>query len=260
MTGVIRTEKHGAVGSLIIDHAARRNALTAQMWRALPAAVASLDDDPQVRVIVMRGAGEQAFVSGADISQFQEMRVGATAQQYEAENALAFAALSGVDKPLIALIHGFCIGGGVALAICADLRFAADDATFAVPAARLGLGYPLASMARLVPLLGAAHAYDLCFTARRVDADEARRIGLVNEVYLKADLDAQVEKIALGIANNAPLTLRAFKEAIRELSKADGARDLTRASEAIDDCFASTDYREGIDAFLAKRRPSFRGQ
>lgn len=260
MTGVIRTEKHGAVGTLIIDHAARRNALTAQMWRELPGAVAALDDDPQVRVIVMRGAGEQAFVSGADISQFQEMRVGANAQQYEQENAVAFAALAGVDKPLIALIHGFCIGGGVALAICADLRYAADDATFAIPAARLGLGYPLASMARLVPLLGAAHAYDLCFTARRVDADEARRIGLVNEVYSKADLESEVEKVALGIANNAPLTLRAFKESIRELSKVDGTSDLTAASEAIDDCFASTDYREGIDAFLAKRRPSFRGQ
>jgi enoyl-CoA hydratase len=260
MTGVIRTQKHGAVGSLIIDHAARRNALTAQMWRELPEAAAALDDDPQVRVIVMRGAGDQAFVSGADISQFQEVRVGARAEQYEAENAAAFAALSAIEKPLIALIHGFCIGGGVALAICADLRYAADDASFAVPAARLGLGYPLASMARLVPLLGAAHAYDLCLTARRMDADEARRVGLVNEVYAKGDLDAEVEKIALGIANNAPLTLRAFKLAIRELSKAVGARDLTTASAAVADCFASSDYREGIDAFLQKRRPSFRGQ
>jgi enoyl-CoA hydratase len=259
MTGAIRSAVAGPIGQLIIDHSARRNALTAQMWRDLPAIARELDAHPAVRVIVMRGEGDQAFVSGADISQFSELRSGEGARAYEDDNVRAFQALSELNKPLIAMIHGFCIGGGVALAVCADVRYAADDATFGVPAARLGLGYPLAGMATLIQLLGPAHAKELCFSARRIDAHEARRIGLINEVCPKLELERRVQELALGMADNAPLTLRAFKHCAGELMKPEAERDLDRARAAIEACYASADYREGIDAFLQKRAPKFVG-
>lgn len=259
MSGIIRIERAGALGYLIFDHVQRRNALNAGMWRQIPELAAELDADPAVRVIIMRGAGDEAFVSGADISEFSQLRTGAAAAQYDAENVSAFAALHAVKKPLIALIHGFCIGGGMALASCADLRYAADDAVFAVPAARLGLGYPLSAAQHLVRLLGQAHAKELFFTARRYRAPDALRLGLVHEVTPKAELDAYVLEVAEEIAHNAPLTLRAFKLAAAELLKPAGERNDAAAAAAIDECFHSADYKEGVQAFLDKRTPKFQG-
>jgi enoyl-CoA hydratase len=261
MTGTIRIERDGPIGWLIVDHPERRNALNAGMWRLIPALAAELDHDVSLRVVVLRGAGDDAFVSGADISEFAQLRTGPAAAQYDAENVAAFSALSTLQKPLIALIHGFCIGGGVALSVCADLRYAADDALFAVPAARLGLGYPLSAAQQLVRVLGHARATQLFFTARRFEAKEALALGLLHEVFPKRELDARVRDIALSISENAPLTLRAFKLAAAELQRPAAERDDARAQAqaAIQACFDSADYREGVAAFLEKRSARFTG-
>jgi len=260
MSGSIRIERAGALAYLVVDHPERRNALNAHMWRQLPELAAELDADREVHVIVLRGAGDEAFVSGADISEFGELRSGSAAAQYDAENVQAFAALHALRKPLIAMIHGFCIGGGVALASCADLRYAADDSVFAVPAARLGLGYPLSAAQHLVRLLGPAHAKELFFTARRFQALEALRLGLLHEVVPKSALEARVREVAQEIANNAPLTIRAFKLAAQELLKPAPDRNDGAAEAAIGDCFSSEDYKEGVQAFLGKRKPVFTGR
>ncbi len=260
MPGRIRIEKDGPIGLLIVDHPERRNALQAEMWRQLPLMARTLDVDPDVRVIVLRGAGDQAFVSGADISEFAQLRMGEAAAQYERENAQAFLALAQLEKPLLAAIHGFCIGGGVAISASADLRYAADDGVFAVPAARLGLGYPVAGIEAMIRLVGFARAKELFFTARRFDAQEALRMGLLNEVFPKAQLDTRVREIALGIADNAPLTLRAIKRAAIEFGKPAYARDDDAVRRASAACFDSADYAEGVDAFLKKRRPRFVGR
>jgi enoyl-CoA hydratase/carnithine racemase len=259
MSGSIRVEREGALAWVIVDHPERRNALNAGMWRQIPGICAELDADRSVHVVIMRGVGDEAFVSGADISEFKQLRSGDAAAQYDADNEAAFAALQALQKPLLAMAHGFCIGGGVALAACADLRYASDDAVFGVPAARLGLGYPLRASQHLLRLLGPAHAKELFFTARRFRADEALRLGLLHEVFPKAELETRVRTIAQGIAENAPLTLRAFKLVSAELFKLPGERDDAAAEAAIAECYRSADYREGVAAFLEKRAARFNG-
>ena len=260
MSGQVTIERGHAIGRLVFDHEKRRNAITVQMWEAIPEAIAELEADPEVRVIVMRGAGSEAFVSGADISEFGRTRTGDSARQYDAMTARAFDTLRQTKKPLIALIHGYCVGGGAALAILADLRYAADDARFAVPPARLGLGYHTAGIEALIRVVGFSGTADLLFSGRQVAADEARRLGLVNEVYAKADLDARVEEIALGIAKNAPLTIRSAKINLAELKRPSGERDLEAMQASIERCYQSEDFKEGVRAFLEKRRPRFRGR
>lgn len=260
MPGKIRVEKAGSIAQVVFDHPERRNAITGDMWRQIPEIARELDADRDVRVVVMRGAGDLAFVSGADISQFEEQRTGPNAQRYDLENTGAFDALSGIRKPVIALIHGFCIGGGCAIALTADLRYCADDAIFAIPAGRLGLGYNAPGLETLTRVVGAPAAKEIFFTARRFDAQEAGSVGLVNRVLPKADLDAYVAKTAETIAQNAPLTLRAAKTAFMDNARDARDRKPDEVQAAIRACFDSEDYAEGVRAFLEKRRPQFNGR
>ena len=256
----ISVETRDGLGFLIFDHPERRNALTQQMWREIPDAAAQLAADANVRVVVLRGAGETAFVSGADISEFEHARTRDNVAAYDELNERAYAALLAIDKPVIAMIHGFCVGGGAAIALTADLRYAADDSLLGIPAARLGLGYSYAGVAALCARVGAANAKEIFFTAKRFAAPDALRMGLLNGVFPKASLEAEVLAIAEMIADNAPMTLRAIKLAIRELEKVPAERRLEPVENAIGACYDSEDYKEGIAAFLEKRRPVFGGK
>ncbi|KAA5598192.1 enoyl-CoA hydratase [Blastochloris sulfoviridis] len=249
----------GHIGWLVLDNPTRRNALTLAMWRAVPELVAALDAHPDVRVIVVRGAGDGPFASGADISEFETVRATAEgARAYEAANAEAFAGLSRAAKPTVAMIRSFCLGGGLGLAIATDLRIAGDSAEFGIPAGRLGVGYPPDAMVQVVAALGPMRAKELFFTARRIKAPEALQAGLLTRVVADDTLEAEVRQLAESIAANAPLTLRAAKAAINASAGLDDR--VPAALRALADaCFDSADYAEGRIAFLEKRAPQFRG-
>jgi enoyl-CoA hydratase/carnithine racemase len=244
-----------------VNRPAAHNALNAAVWEALASAAERLTAEREIRVIIVRGAGERAFISGADISEFRALRADATAAaDYDRLSGHAWRALGAAQQPVIAMVNGLCFGGGVAVALACDLRFAADHARFAVPATRLGLSYPMESIERLVHVVGPTHAADILLSARALDADEALRTGLVNRVVPAAELTAATREYALTIAQGAPLTLAAHKRAIRESLRPAGERDLAALREAMRRCFDSADYQEGIAAFLEKRPPSFQGR
>jgi len=214
-----------------------------------------------VRVIVLKGAGDKAFVSGADISEFDQKRSNATEKvDYGKVAARAQQWLATTDKPLLAMIQGYCIGGGLATALSADVRIASSDSTFGIPAARLGLGYDFSGLKALSNLVGPACAKDILFSARFLNAEEALRIGLVNQVVSRDQLETVVREYAARIAANAPLTIKAAKAGINEAMKDPEKRDLNRIKGLVDDCFNSDDYREGRAAFMEKRAPMFKGK
>jgi enoyl-CoA hydratase len=242
MSGRVTSEKSDGIGWILFDQPERRNAITSEMWEAIPEVAAELDAADDVRVIVMRGAGDLAFVSGADISEFERLRNAENSVAYDALNQRAFDALAAVRKPLIAMVHGFCVGGGTAIALCADLRYAAPDAQFGIPAAKLGLGYTDRGLATLVRLVGPSVASEILFTARRFPAEEALRVGLVNAVIAKSELEGAVRDTAHMIANNAPLTVRAAKHVIRDLGLAEAERDSASVRTEIAACLEREDY------------------
>jgi enoyl-CoA hydratase/carnithine racemase len=216
--------------------------------------------DPEVRVIVLRGEGEKAFSAGADISQFKEKRTGAEAvREYNAASDNAGKALRECTKPLLAMIRGYCIGGGAAVAVSCDIRIAAEDARFAVPAARLGLGYRFDGIRRLIEVVGPSSAAEIFYTARQFSATEALQMGLVNRVVPAGELEAYTREYAAGIATNAPLTIAAVKRALIESLKDPAERDLELCQRMVEACYESRDYREGQAAFMEKRKPQFTG-
>jgi enoyl-CoA hydratase len=260
MTDKIITTSADGIGRIVFNNPERRNAVSLDMWQAVDAALERFAADDQVRVVVIAGAGDKAFVSGADISKFESERAGEEAvKTYNATTARMYAKLHDFPKPTIAEITGVCVGGGVALAVCCDLRICGQSARFGIPAAKLGLGYGFAGLKRLVDLVGPAFAKELFFTARLFSAAEAERMGLVNRVLPDDQVDAYVADYARTITANAPLTVASVKAIVGEVLKDAGQRDLGRCEELVRRCFASQDYIEGRRAFMEKRKPAFTG-
>jgi enoyl-CoA hydratase/carnithine racemase len=260
-TDKMAAHKDGAIGWITFDNPARRNAVSLEMWQALADIVADYAADNAIRVIVLKGAGDKAFVSGADISEFGEKRSSAqNSREYNETSLRAMTALQDVDKPTIAMIRGWCVGGGVALAVACDIRIASDDSGFAIPAAKLGLGYNFEGVRRLVQLVGPAFAREIFFTARKFTAAEAVAMGLVNRLVPAAELEASVREYAGTIAGNAPLTVSSIKTLVAQALKDESARDMALCREVVDRCFASADYVEGRTAFMEKRKPRFTGR
>jgi enoyl-CoA hydratase/carnithine racemase len=257
----ILARKEGAVGWLIFDNPARRNAVSLGMWQAIPGVLEDFGADRQVRVVVLAGAGDKAFVSGADISQFESQRSEPEAvQRYEEISEGAQLRLQSCDKPTVAMIRGYCLGAGVNIANACDLRIAADDARIGIPAAKLGLGYRVSSTKNLVDVAGAANAREILLTGRQYSAAEAKAMGLLHHVVPAAELESFTQKTCETLAANAPLTLRTAKRIIRELLKAPRELDAAQAKAWVRECFDSADYAEGRRAFMEKRKPLFTGK
>ena len=257
----ILTRRADGIGWLTINQPEKRNAISLAMWDAIAAAADDFAADPDVRVVVLHGAGGKAFASGADISEFDKVRANADAQvEYGKRSAQARKKLEAMDKPLIAMIQGFCIGGGYATALIADLRIASTDSRFGIPAARLGIAYGYESLMRLTALAGPAIAKEILFTGRQLDAAEAFAFGLVNRVVPPEQLEETTIGLAQQIARNAPLSIRASKAAIDQIAGDPALRDQAAIEALNRACFDSQDYAEGRSAFTKKRPPNFTGR
>jgi len=248
------------IGWITLNNPERHNAISLEMWQGLGDALEAFQQDAGIRVVVLKGAGERAFASGADISEFDAQRANAAQRQRYGEIAARGNRwLAQFDKPLLAMIRGYCLGGGLAVALHADVRFATPQSRFAIPAARLGLGYEYPGVATLARLVGPSHARDILFSARQLEAAEALRIGLVNCLVEDALLEGHVTDYARNIAANAPLTIRAAKAAVN-LFEGDSNCTASEVAALVDACFDSEDYKEGRRAFAAKRKPRFEGR
>ena len=257
----VKTWLDGAALHIRFSNPAKHNALSVDMWEAVPPLLAQAEADDAVRLVVFSGEGTKSFVSGADISQFEDQRAAKEAvKRYEQRAEAALMGIHDFGKPTVAAIRGYCIGGGVNVSISCDIRLASADSVFAVPATRLGLGYRLSALKNLVDLVGPGRAKDIFFTARRLDAAEALAIGLVNRVVPPEGLDALLAEYVQMISTGAPLTIKAGKRIMREVLKADADIDTELCRRLILDCFESEDYAEGRTAFMEKRKPVFRGR
>lgn len=259
--GTVTLDISQGIARLTIHNPARYNAMSLAMWQRLAALTRQADRDPGVRLLVLEGSGDKAFVSGADISEFGAVRNSPDAvARYGAAVSAAQQGLTACSKPVVAAIRGICMGGGIGLALACDLRYCTDDARFRMPAARLGLGYDVAGIRRAVDVLGLAHATEIFFSAKDFDGAEAQRIGMVQSCIPGPAFSSAVQEIATRIAGNAPLTLRAAKLAFRHVIDDPLARDAATVEQAIQACFDSADYQEGQQAFQEKRPPRFTGR
>jgi enoyl-CoA hydratase/carnithine racemase len=255
-----RVDDNG-IGWIIFNNPERHNALSLEMWQGLGDILESYASDDRVRVAIMRGAGEKSFISGADISEFDSKR--SSARQKDEYGEIAGRAnrwLAVFEKPLIALIEGYCIGGGLATALCADIRIATPDSRFGIPAAKLGLGYEYEGLAKLARVVGPANARDIMFSARFMDTDEAHAMGLVNFVKSRDEIESATIAYARRIAGNAPLTVKAAKAALNAWERGERENELREVRTQVDACFDSEDYKEGRRAFKEKRTPEFLGR
>jgi enoyl-CoA hydratase/carnithine racemase len=260
LTDKLVAEKENGIGWITFNNPARHNAMSFEMFQGLAMVLDDYVKDPAIRVIILKGAGEKAFVAGADISQFKERRTGADAvAEYNATADAANKALVNCTKPTIAMVRGYCIGGGTGIAVACDIRIASEDARFGVPAAKLGLGYRFTGIKRLSDIVGPQFAAEIFYTARQFSAQEALQMGLINRLLPVAELEKYVREYATTIVNNAPLTIAAVKRSILEYVKDPAERDLDLCQQMVDTCFASKDYIEGQTAFMEKRKPVFKG-
>ncbi|MDP2410253.1 MAG: enoyl-CoA hydratase [Pseudolabrys sp.] len=259
-TDKMLARKEGSVGYLTFNNPERHNAVSLEMWEAASGYLEDFKNDKAIRVVVLTGAGGKAFVSGADISKFESERSSKDAvDRYNIAVDRANAAVYDFPKPTIAMIRGYCIGGGVGLALCCDMRICSDNSKFGVPAAKLGLGYGYTGIKKLVDLVGPSFAKEIFYTARQFTAAEAEKMGLVNRVLPGEELEQYVKDYAETIGGNAPLTVDAVKFIVGEVVKPESERNLKKCADLVAQCFASNDYTEGRKAFMEKRKPAFTG-
>lgn len=259
--GKILASVAGGIGRIVFNQPEKRNAMSVEMWDGMTDVLALWENDPAVRVVVLTGAGDKAFVSGADISQFAKNRSNAEAQRdYDRLTSAGRDKLAAFPKPVVARIHGFCLGGGLGIAMQADIRICTDTSAFGIPAAKLGIAYGFDMVGKLISLVGQANARMMLFTGERLEAHEAGRIGLVNQVVPEDALDAAVDRITHTIASNAPLSITGMKFILAQCGRDPAHRDIEGVHAAVAACFDSADYTEGRTAFMEKRKPVFQGR
>lgn len=259
-TDKVLARKDGKIGYVTFSNPDRHNAVSLDMWEAAETILDDFKIDKEVRIVVVTGAGDKAFISGGDISKFDKERSNQeSVDHYNAVVDRANNAFYNFPKPTIAMIRGYCIGGGVGLALCCDLRICTESSKFGVPAGKLGLGYRYDGLKKLVDLVGPSFAKEIVFTARQFNASEARQMGLVSGVVPDSELERYVKNYADTIADNAPRTVDAAKFIVAQVFKDESRRDLKKIDEMVQACFASSDYKEGRKAFAEKRKPVFTG-
>lgn len=261
MSGSIDLFVKDRVAYIHLNNPEKKNAISAEMWEGIKSKAEEVAADESIRATVIRGTGSSAFAAGADISQFESKRsASAEGSTYDSLTESAIAAVKAIPVPVIALIHGYCLGGGVSLALACDLRFCSTEAKFAVPAARLGISYPTPAVERLCRLIGPSNAKYLLFSAKRIDAHSAKEMRLVDKISDSQQLDQEVDDFVMSIADNAPLSLKAAKFIIDQFQLESSHRDVPRMNDVARRCFESEDYKEGVRAFMAQRRPEFQGR